>query len=177
MTEYIDVLDESGNKTGEKKSTDEIHTSGYWHRAAHVWILNPKRELLLQKRAPNKHLFPGMWDISSAGHISSGEDSVTSGLREAEEELGLEFGKDDIKYLFSTKVPVVTNGGKYIDNEFQDVFLIKADVGISEVRIQEEELTEVKFVEVEKLEKMIASNPESFAPHREEYEKLFQILR
>ncbi len=29
--EYLDILDENGNKTGQKKSRKEVHSKGYWH--------------------------------------------------------------------------------------------------------------------------------------------------
>ena len=38
-----------------------------------------------------------MWDIAVGGHISSGEDVVTSAKRELEEELGLDSSKYDFK--------------------------------------------------------------------------------
>jgi isopentenyldiphosphate isomerase len=42
---------------------------GDWHRAVHVWLyaMNTKR-LLIQKRTAFKDSWPGLWDISSAGH-------------------------------------------------------------------------------------------------------------
>ena len=47
--EYLDILDENGNLTGEKKLRTEVHRDGDWHKAVHVWILNSKNQLLLQK--------------------------------------------------------------------------------------------------------------------------------
>jgi isopentenyldiphosphate isomerase len=46
----IDVLDENGNPTGDKKTKREIHEQGLWHISAHVWIYNSKGEILLQLR-------------------------------------------------------------------------------------------------------------------------------
>lgn len=54
-----------------------VHRDGDYHRAVHVWIYSEStQELLLQKRADCKASWPGKWDISSAGHISSGESSL-----------------------------------------------------------------------------------------------------
>lgn len=33
--EYLDVLDEKGNLTGEKKLRSEIHAKGLWHKVVH----------------------------------------------------------------------------------------------------------------------------------------------
>lgn len=77
--EYLDVLDEKGNLTGEKKLRSEIHAKGLWHKVVHgihfisahsaVWIVNSKGELMVQKRSEIKESYPGLWDISSAGNL------------------------------------------------------------------------------------------------------------
>ena len=36
-----------------------------------------------------KITYPGLWDVSCAGHVSAGESATTSALRELEEELGV----------------------------------------------------------------------------------------
>ncbi len=92
--EYLDVLDEKGNPTGEKKSRTEIHRDGDWHQSAHIWIMNSKHELLMQKRSPNVENEPNLWDISSAGHIPTGANALDTAMREVREELGLILSSD-----------------------------------------------------------------------------------
>lgn len=41
--EYLDILDEEGNKTGEIKPRKEVHSNGYWHKGVHIWIINSKK--------------------------------------------------------------------------------------------------------------------------------------
>ncbi len=54
-----------------------MHADGDYHGAVHVWIyVESTGELLLQKRADRKDSWPGLWDISSAGHISAGDTSL-----------------------------------------------------------------------------------------------------
>jgi isopentenyldiphosphate isomerase len=54
-----------------------VHADGDYHGAVHVWIyVESTGELLLQKRADRKDSWPGLWDISSAGHISAGDTSL-----------------------------------------------------------------------------------------------------
>ena len=71
--EYIDIFDENNNPTGKVKEKQQAHEDGNFHRTAHVWIINDKNELLLQKRSANKKSHPNCWDISGAGHIKAGE--------------------------------------------------------------------------------------------------------
>ena len=78
IEELIDVLDENGVKTGEILPRSEIHKKGLWHRAIVVAIINENNEILLQQRSANKEKNANMWDISVAGHISSGQDSLSA---------------------------------------------------------------------------------------------------
>ena len=66
---------------------DEVHKRGLWHRAIVVAIINEKNEVLLQQRSFNKEKNAGMWDISVAGHISTGQDSLSAAAREINEEV------------------------------------------------------------------------------------------
>ena len=175
--EYIDVLDKNGIKTGLTKAKPDIHRDGNWHRAAHLWILNSHNELLIQRRSPTKANYPNLWDTSAAGHVSVGEDSTTAALRETEEEIGAKFSKEDIQYLFTVVEQAVLNNGTYIDNEIQDVYLVRTDLEISDIELQKEEVAEVKFVDLRELEKKIGNEANVFVPHQEEYEKLFEILK
>ncbi|KDO46123.1 hypothetical protein CISIN_1g0040121mg, partial [Citrus sinensis] len=57
----------------------EVHRVGDYHRTVNAWIFaESTQELLLQRRADFKDSWPGMWDISSAGHISAGDSSLIS---------------------------------------------------------------------------------------------------
>ena len=86
--EYIDVLDKNGNKTGEIKEKNNIYNDGDFHKTIHVWIINDNNEILVQKRSPKKETFAGLWAISVAGHVRSGETSIDAAKRELREELG-----------------------------------------------------------------------------------------
>ena len=51
--EYIDVYDENGKKTNIVRSKNLVYKTGSWHRSVHIWIMNSKGQLLIQKRAQN----------------------------------------------------------------------------------------------------------------------------
>lgn len=52
----------------------------------HVWIINDKNELLLQKRSATKKTHPNCWDISGAGHIKAGKTISDGAIRELKED-------------------------------------------------------------------------------------------
>lgn len=56
--EVLDILDKNGNRTGEVKPRKEVHSNGDWHKGFHIWIINSKKELLIQRRSPNKDVYP-----------------------------------------------------------------------------------------------------------------------
>ena len=126
--ELIDVLDENGIKTGEILSRDEIHKKGLWHRSIVVAIINKKNEILLQQRAKNKEKNAGMWDISVAGHITTGQDALSAAAREINEEVSISLGFNvDIKsfrYMFSYRTEQKFSND-FIEKQFYD-FLIEA---------------------------------------------------
>ncbi|KAF5186034.1 Nudix hydrolase [Thalictrum thalictroides] len=101
VEEHLDVLTKTGEKTGTSKPRGHVHRDGDYHRAVHVWIFSEStRELLLQRRADCKDSWPGLWDISSAGHISAGDSSLVTARRELDEELGVILPKDAFEFLF-----------------------------------------------------------------------------
>ena len=103
MAEYFDILDENGNKTGERKLRSEVHRDGDWHRAVHIWIINQNGEVLLQRRSPNKDSNPNMLDISCAGHLSAGDESLEGAIRELKEELGLDVRPNELQFIKTIK--------------------------------------------------------------------------
>lgn len=174
--EYLDILDKNGNKTGEKKTRKEVHSKGYWHKGVHIWIINSKKELLVQRRSANKDVYPNKLYISVAGHPVSGEEEIESIKREFKEEIGVELDTDKLEYLFTFSQEVVENNGKFLDNQLYDVYLIEMDLDIDNLQLQKEEVSEVKNIYYEDFEKMIENKDKDIVNHPEEWERLFKIL-
>ena len=75
IDELFDIYDEDMNHIGIKPR-NEVHRDGDWHQVFHCWVIGIDPDgltfMVLQKRAPNKKIFPNMLDISAAGHLSAG---------------------------------------------------------------------------------------------------------
>ena len=97
IMEYIDIFDENNHPTGIVKEKKQAHEDGDFNRTAHIWIINNKKELLLQKRSSSKKTHPNCWDISGAGHIRAGETVIEGAIRELKEELGVTTKENDLK--------------------------------------------------------------------------------
>lgn len=154
MKEFLDIVDETGQPTGEIVDRETAHAKGVLHRTSHVWLArrkNGKVQILLQKRAKHKSSFPGCYDISSAGHIPAGDHYEISALRELKEELGVKAEEKDLIYCGDRKViwDDVFFGKPFHDRQISRVFLLWLDREESEFTIQEEEVDSVLWMDFE----------------------------
>ena len=169
------ILDEDGNKTGRTKLRNEVHRDGDWHKAVHIWILNENGDVLLQRRCATKDSNPNMLDISSAGHLSAGDESLTGAIRELKEELDLDVKPNELQFIKTLK-----RSSKYtsifINNEFDDLYILRTDKEIEDLKYQEEELSEIFFVPYKKFKEMVNNNQPDLLRHDEEFEILFNLF-
>jgi 16S rRNA (adenine1518-N6/adenine1519-N6)-dimethyltransferase len=86
--EIFDVVNERNEVIGQR-TRGEVHARKLLHRAVHIFIINRKGEIFLQKRSHLKDIAPLKWDSSAAGHLDAGEDFATAAMRELHEELGV----------------------------------------------------------------------------------------
>ncbi|KAJ8423741.1 hypothetical protein Cgig2_031331 [Carnegiea gigantea] len=175
----------------------DVHRDGDYHRAVHVWIYSEStHELLLQKRADCKDSWPGQWDISSAGHISAGESSLVTARRELHEELGVDLSKDAFELLFvflqewfkcidlmieeSISVVLVINDGTYINNEFNDVYLVTtiSPIPLEAYTLQETEVSAVKYISCEEYKSLLEKADPGYVPYdiNGHYGQLFEMI-
>ena len=151
MAEYLDVIDDNGNLTGETVAREVAHRDGIRHRTSHLWLLRKKDgvlQILLQKRSVDKPSFPNCYDISSAGHIPAGQGFVDSALRELKEELGVTAQPQDLilcgqrSFQFSS----VFHGKPFKDNQVSNVYLLWLDRDAEEFTLQKEEISAVRWM-------------------------------
>lgn len=169
--EYIDIFDENNNPIGEKKEKQQAHEDGNFHRTVHVWIINDKNELLLQKRSATKKTHPNCWDISGAGHIKAGETISDGAIRELKEELGVEIEEKDLQYITTIK-----STKNHKNMEFQYVYLLRCNKKIEEYIFEDGEVSDVKYIFYKDLEKMVEEKVEGLLIHVEEYKSLFKYI-
>ncbi len=148
--EYLDIVDERGNPTGETVSREEAHKIGILHRTAHVWVIrieDGRTEVLLQKRSDEKDSFPGMYDTSSAGHIPAGEEPLLSALRELSEELSIKAVPEQLYYAgtFRIHYEKTFHDRLFKDNEVTQVFVYTEPVRIEQLVLQPSEVSAVRW--------------------------------
>ena len=134
MEETLDVLDEKGKPIGKVASRSEIHDKGLWHRAAHVYIVNSKNEVLLQCRAAHNMFRPGRWYLTAGGHLLAGETSLETAQREISEELGITIPSSEFMLAGSATKKHILLYGTYINNEIDDIYVVHKDIEISKLK-------------------------------------------
>lgn len=169
--EYLDIVDENDCFTGAVKEKNQAHLDGDYHRTAHVWLINDKKELLLQRRSPMKSSFPDYWDISAAGHIRAGETVLQGAIRELKEELNVDSQESDYHYLITIRFDSPHN------NEFGYVYLVHCSLKENEFIFRDHEVAEVKYVYFEDLEQMVKNKADRLIIHKNEEELLFEYIR
>jgi isopentenyl-diphosphate delta-isomerase type 1 len=87
--ELFDLVDGEDRVIGQVRRAEAHHDPSLLHRSVQVLILADDGRVLLQRRSQRKDLFPGYFCASASGHVTSGDDYLTSAQRELQEELGI----------------------------------------------------------------------------------------
>lgn len=149
--ELLDIYDENNKALGKSMDRKEIHEKGLWHHESVVIVMNEKNQILLQKRSYKRHNYPGKWGLM-AGHVMSGDTPKSTAVRELKEEIGLEVYQKDLRFIEIYVKNVNSN------KAFIYIYLVKTNKKESEYIIQKEELSEVKYFNIDTLIKRIKRN-------------------
>ncbi len=155
--EYLDIFDDEMNLIGSAPRT-EVHKNGYWHLAFQCWFMRKegnKKYVIFQKRCDSKDTYPNLFDTSSAGHLSSGE-KIEDGVRELQEELGVQVKYDDLIPIGIIKQ--MKEEKEFMDYQFAYLYLYESNIPLKEYRIQKEEITALIEMDIESMKGLIDGN-------------------
>lgn len=172
--EFFEVLDDFGRKTGRLKLRSEVHHTGIWHRAVHIWIINSDFELLIQQRSATKDINPGKWTCSCGGHVDPCESSMNASIREIKEELGVVIDESQLEYIGTMK-RYNNLHSDFNDQEVIDVFLVLLDLKLDEFHKQDEEVNKLHFYDYNKLKEDV-NNSCFLAVSKLEFAMLFRVI-
>ena len=158
--ELIDLVDENNQLIGNKEDKEIAHEKGLWHRECAAWIYQENGDILIQKRAATKKQSPNKWGLC-AGHIQAGEEPIKGMLREIKEELGIEVLEEELEFARVEEVKQKHPNGS-INNTFVYRYFLKTNIPIDKYIIQEEELSELKYISLEELKQIIATKDANY---------------
>ena len=155
MEEQVVLISENDEVLGLMDKM-QAHENGLLHRAFSVFLFNEKGEVLLQKRAAEKYHSPNQWTNAVCSHPRDGETYLEGAQRRLKEELGIEAMELSPKFHFIYKADV---GGNLWEHELDHVFTGNYDGNFS---LNEEEVSEIRYITMEALDAEMESNPENF---------------
>ena len=141
MKELRDLYDINGNITNKTYYKGDSIPEGYYPMVVMVVIRNTDGKFLMQKRSISKG---GDWGVTG-GHPKSSETPLEGIITEVKEELGLDFSNEKF-ILFDSGCD-----GK----DCYKMYLVNKDIDINDIKIQKEELSEVKWFTMGELDKMV----------------------
>lgn len=163
--ETFDLYDAQRRPTGETMLRGTPTPPDRYRLVVHISIFNSKGQMLIQQRQPFKDDWCDMWDLSVGGSVTSGESSQTGAERELEEELGMIADLQDAV----PAVSITFRGG------FDDHYILKRDLEISQLRLQYEEVQAAKWASLEEILSMIEDG--TFIPYHKALIELLFFLR
>ena len=163
--ELWDVYNRDREKTGRTAVRGSELEVGDYHLVIHVCIFNKAGQMLIQQRQSYKEGWPGLWDISVGGSAVKGENSQMAAEREVLEELGINLDLQSIRPKLTIQ----------FERGFDDVYLVEKEVDLKDLKLQEEEVQDAKWVTKEEILQMIES--EEFIPYYKNLIRLFFDMR
>lgn len=133
--EYWDLYDDNRELTGKTILRGDPIPQGFYHLVVHVCIFNSKGEMLIQQRHPFKKGWSNMWDLTVGGSAQAGDSSRRAAEREVLEELG-------VKLDLSRERPIMTIP---FARGYDDLYVVEMDLDLSTLKLQYEEVKEVKW--------------------------------
>jgi len=129
---------------------------GLLHRAFSIFVFNSKMELLLQKRAAGKRLWPGCWSNSCCSHPGLNESMLSATTRRLDQELGIKGFLISELYHFEYQASYLDLGS---ERELCTVLICRSD---DDLAINLAEVSAIRWVNMSDLEVEIENHPEQF---------------
>jgi len=148
--ELVDVVDDDDRVIGTVTRA-EMRRRNLQHRSVGIAVLGTDGRLLVHRRAEDKDVWPGRWDLAVGGVVAAGEDYATAAVREVGEEIGVDAGP-------GTGVELRPVGaGRYADDDVASLVRCYAIVHDGPFRFDDGEVIEVRWVDRAALDELMST--------------------
>ncbi|HOW37258.1 MAG TPA: NUDIX domain-containing protein [Candidatus Moranbacteria bacterium] len=174
MEEYLDIVDENGNLTGEKELRRVVHAKGLWHWVVHIYFFRTKGdfiEILVHLRSKFKDLDPNKWDTRFGGHVDSKKSIEEAIIKEIKEETGLSINLKDLLKGKAEKY----DGEK--NKEFISVYYYNFLGNKEELSFDDGEVQEVKWMNENEIIDSMKNNPKIWTMGNDDLMKIIRELK
>ena len=145
--ERVELVDPDGEVL-DVVTRAEMRAGRLRHRCVYLAVIGTDGRLLVHRRAPDKDVWPGRWDVAAGGVVGAGEDWDVAARRELAEELGLADASIE-----------PAGGGRYDDEDVHvvaRVYLVHSD---GPFHFDDGEVVEARFVTLDELAALRAAEP------------------
>jgi len=136
--EYRDTFNSRREPTGKSIKRGDPIPDGEYIIATAVWVTDSSDRFLITRRTMNCSWMPGMWGVPGGG-VFSGENSLSSAIRETWEETGIAL-QPEIAKLFCSHI--------LDDRVYLDHWLFKQDFDITNCVLQADETMDARAATV-----------------------------
>jgi isopentenyl-diphosphate delta-isomerase len=154
VEEKVILVDKNDNPIGLMNKL-EAHERALLHRAFSVFILNDKKELMLQQRAHHKYHSPLLWTNTCCSHQRENETNIQAGTRRLCEEMGF---VTELKEMFHFIYKAPFDNG-LTEHELDHVMIgYYNDVPV----INDDEVESWKWMKIEDIKNDMITNPDIY---------------
>lgn len=163
--EKWDLFDKTRQPLNRIHNRKDAMLPGEYHIVVGIWTVNDNNEILLTLRHPDKEKYPNLWE-NSGGCVLSGETSKIGAIRELFEETGITVSENELFLL----------GTKKEKTAFVDTYIVRKNLNLSDLTLQEGETVDAQWVTLNKLDEMMESGTislpvvERLSPFRKAFE-------
>ena len=155
--DFVVLVDEQDNEVGVAEKIAAHSDGGRLHRAFSIFVFDRRGYWLLQKRAPGKYHFPGLWTNTCCSHPRPGEKLEAAAHRRLREEMGFDC---DLRELFCFTYRA-THGNGLSEWEYDHVFEGTYEGGIKPARV---EVDACEWFSPDSLAADVNANPHKYTP-------------
>jgi len=155
--ELVDLYDENRIPLGKTAERYAKKKHGEYRMVVHVCVFDRQGRMLIQQRSKEKGAWGGYWDVTIGGGVDAGETSRQGAEREFLEELGYPLDLTGRR----PHLTVNFSGG------FDDFYLLVRDIDLQELKLQKEEVQQVRWASREEIFELLDADrfihyPKSF---------------
>ena len=163
--ELVDLYDENRLPLGKTAERSAPRAPGEYRMVVHVCVFDRRGRLLIQRRAPEKFIWPDLWDVSVGGGVDAGETSRRGAEREFREELGYPLDLSGLR-------PSLTVN---FDGGFDDFYILTKDLDPEELTLQAGEVRADRWASREEVLDMLGQG--TFIPYPESFLRFLFDMR
>ena len=158
VPDEVVLVDESDRPVGSAPKLAAHQNGGRLHRAFSIFIFNSAGQMLLQRRAPGKYHFGGLWTNACCSHPRAGPSLADSARARLRHEFGFDVPLEELfSFVYRAEDPV----SGLTEHEFDHVFVGRFD---GEPAPNPDEIDSWRWIDPSELLRDVERHPDRYTP-------------